>query len=125
MSTLAQVRASLADVLSGAGVPLSTFLPERIDPPLIVMVPADPYVAAGDTFGSFTVKFTLVLLVAKGTNETETSTLDELVNKVVDVVTESTDFGIDLVGQPAYMQLTGTFFSCAIDVDTVTDLEED
>lgn len=125
MSTLAQVRASLADVLSGVGVPLSTFLPERITPPLIVTVPGDPYVAAGDTFGSFTVKFTLVLLVAKATNETETTDLDELVNKVVDVVTDSPHFGIDTVGQPAYFQTTGTFFSCAIDVEAISDLEED
>ena len=76
-------------------------MPERPQPPLVIVAPGSPYVAPGKTFGTFTTRFTLILLTTTGTNETMTAALDDMVATVVVALAASAQFDIEEVSTPA------------------------
>lgn len=119
MSTLGQIRTDLTAVLGGVGVPVAGFLPDRFTPPLGVLVQGSPYLEQGETFGVSAVRFQLVLIAGNGTNETVTTTLDQLIEQAFDLINASDSFFVEEVDQPAlYTHGQGTYLSCVISVRT-------
>ncbi len=86
MNTLASCRAELQLLLGAAGVTVYDHIPERVVPPVALLEPGSPYMEQGDTFCDFIIRFNCVLLVANGTNDKATETLDQLICEAVDAV---------------------------------------
>lgn len=124
-NTLAELRADLTSVLEMAGVRTHGFLPERIVPPLALLAAGSPYLESGDTYGSYKVRFTIVLVASQATNEVATKELDEAVTAAV-VALDKARWGMERVDQPTMMQSSNThYLSTTIDVlRKVDDLDD-
>lgn len=115
-NTLALLREDLSTVLEAAGVRTHGFLPERIVPPLALLAAGSPYVEDGDTYGSYTVRFTVVLVASQATNQVATKELDEAVTAAL-VALDNGNWAIERVDQPTMMQSSNThYLSTTIDV---------
>jgi hypothetical protein len=73
---IGQARTALASILTGAGLRVFAFTPERAAPPMGILVPSGDWVSAGETFGTFRVGFDVTLIVANAANETMITALD-------------------------------------------------
>ena len=125
MNTLAVLRQDLSTVLETAGVRTHGFLPERIVPPLALLAAGSPYVEAGDTFGSYVVRFTVVLVASQATNQVATTELDEAVTAAL-VALDNGKWDVERVDQPTMMQSSNThYLSTTIDVLRKVEAVED
>lgn len=116
MNTLEQLRTDLTAALTGAGVTVVDHLPERLVPPLAIVAAGSPYLENGQTFGSYTARFTVILVCAQGTNATVTKALDADVTRCV-VALDDSDFGLERVDQPTMLQHgNGNYLSTSLDV---------
>ncbi|MBB1482496.1 hypothetical protein H5392_01315 [Tessaracoccus sp. MC1865] len=116
MNTMRSLRASIKTALGDAGLPVEDHLPERISPPLVMLAAGSPYVEAGDTYGSFNIRFTVVLVAAQGPNEVATSALDEHVTAAL-VALDNRGIAVERVDQPTMLAHGNThFLSTTIDV---------
>lgn len=95
-------RDDIVTAVKGAGYKIENHAPSRITPPIVVLVPGDPYVSSlgeDDTFSTteFLCRFTLNLIVATGSNSKETTDLD---NMIQDVIGALGGWGIENVAAP-------------------------
>lgn len=117
MTSLSQSRNELMGVLSTLGVPVIPHLPDRFTPPIAILVQGSPYVEAGPTFGTSTIRFTLVIIAGQGQNEIVTKELDALIERTLIEVTDSEQYFVETIHQPAlYKHGQATFLSCPIDI---------
>lgn len=120
MTTLTTVRAELAAALKGTdeqpalGIPTYDYLPARITPPVGVVLPEQPYLTSGSTFGSFDVRLAAVLVVGAVNNKTATTTLDGIITTAVIAATNA-GFLVREVSKP-YAYDTGGAKYLAIDL---------
>ncbi|MGC5584149.1 hypothetical protein [Ornithinimicrobium sp. W1665] len=124
MNTLRALREDLQAVLAPIGTVLD-HLPERITPPVAIIAAGSPYVEAGETFGSWSVRFTVVLVASQGTNQTATRQLDHVVAATA-VALDQGAWDVERIDQPTMLGHAGThFLSTTVDVartvDTITD----
>lgn len=125
MNTLTDLRDQLAAVLDSAGITALSYLPERPNPPVAVVSPAQPYVERGDTFGSFHVKLTALLLTRTATNELATTGLDRMIAGAAIAVADSV-FRLVSTDQPASFQVNNaTYLGATVDVAWTGHLEVD
>lgn len=116
MNTLAVLRQDLTASLVTGDLRVVDHLPERIVPPLALLAAGSPYVEAGDTYGSYTVRFTVVLVASQATNQVATTELDEAVTAAL-VALDNGNWAIERVDQPTMMQSSNThYLSTTIDV---------
>lgn len=116
MNTLKSLRAELAATLTGAGTTVKDHLPERLVPPLAVIAAGSPYVEPGDAYGSWTVRFTVILVCSQATNEVSTDELDSAVTAAL-VALDGDDWRVERVDQPTMLAHANThFLSTTIDV---------
>lgn len=125
MNTLATLREDLSTVLETAGVRTHGFLPERIVPPLALLAAGSPYLEEGDTYGSYKVRFTIVLVASQATNEVATKELDDAVTAAV-VALDNARWAVERVDQPTMMASGNAhYLSTTIDVLRKVDGIED
>lgn len=86
VSTLTALRIEVRDLLAAAGIKATEFLPEVLQPPVAVVIPGEPYVAPGKTFGSHDVAVAIYLVGAKGTNKVAAAAMDDLIEKAVEAL---------------------------------------
>ncbi|MFD1505262.1 hypothetical protein FE374_09365 [Georgenia yuyongxinii] len=115
--SLTDHRTTLAAALSGAGLQVEAHLPERINPPVAILTPGTPYLEGGDTYGSYTLRFTVLLVTPTAANATATTVLDELIVKAVAGVEGADGFGLERVDQPAMLQANNAqYMSTTVEV---------
>ena len=84
MSTLQAAREAVATLIQDEiEIQAHPFMPSRIVPPAMIVLPGSPYLSAGDTFGSFELRLEVVLVSAAKVNETAANTLDGLIDDTV------------------------------------------
>lgn len=116
MNTLKALRERITTALASSGVKVEDHLPERISPPLVMLAAGSPYLEAGNTYGTFNIRFTVILVGAQGPNEVTTQALDDNVAAVL-VALDAHDLAIERVDQPTMLAHSGThFLSTTIDV---------
>ena len=116
-------RTALAAALTGAGLRVFAFVPERAAPPMAILTPAGDWVASGDTFGAFRVGFDVNLIVANAANETMITALDNLVDSTLDAIADATGFYASQVGAPVMQDISGAdYLSTTITVYQNTKL---
>lgn len=96
MSTLAEIRTDLEAALTGAGLTAHDHLPPQIHPPVVLIEPADPYITDGSAehgYGVHVVSHDLHVITRKGTGQTQTTELDELIQTVITATDARWDMG--------------------------------
>lgn len=117
MSALAGARAGLIEALTTAGLSNYDYLPPQIHPPVVLIEPADPYLQDAETFGGFIVTFDLYVITRRGTGQTQTQELDELLVKTVEAVSDGWDLAE--VGRPYSLQVASTrYLTATVTVQT-------
>ncbi|SNS41584.1 hypothetical protein SAMN06309944_0164 [Micrococcales bacterium KH10] len=91
MSVLNDIRTGIVQALEAAGIQAFDHLPERLNPPVAVLVPGSPYLEAGDVFGTHKVRYTVALVAGNATNDMATKALDELIETAVTALWDTAD----------------------------------
>lgn len=106
MSGLADLRADVAAALTTAGLPASTVMPNRVNPPLTLVLPGSPYLAHPETANTFDPEFDVTLSVLHVTGRgTNAKALDDLDAVIETIVTTLGDWRIGEVTEPYYTNL--------------------
>lgn len=106
MAVLTEAREDIAAALAGAD-PVHTFVPDRIVPPAVLVVPGSPYLAQeAQPIGSLTARFDVWMVMGAGTNETVTTALDEQIENRADALSAA-GFGVEEIGQPFLWTVQG------------------
>lgn len=108
MSALGDLRRELADVAAGDPVELTTYahVPARVQLPAAFVVAGQPYLEAGQTFGTSTVRFALVLLTHPSMSADETEQLDELIESCSRRL-QAAGYAVERVERPEIQELNG------------------
>lgn len=116
MSAITDAREHLATVVAdGTGVTAHAFMPDRLTPPAVIVLPGTPYLAASGTFGSFTLGLDVVVVTDAKVNASGAQTLDALLDDaVVDLVNDG--IGVSEVSEPWSM----TFGNATYLASTIT-----
>ena len=116
-------RTALTDILTDAGLRVFAFTPERVTPPVGILVPSGDWVTAGDTFGAFRIGFDVTLIVEQAANETMIAALDDLVDDTLDAIAPANGFYASQVGAPSLIEISGAnYLSTTITVYQNTQL---
>lgn len=83
MATLHSTRQAIIDAVGSIDAQTFDYVPGRLVPPALIVLPGSPYIEPGDVFGSFLVRHTLSLVMSQGANETITENTDNLIEKVL------------------------------------------
>ncbi len=83
------------------------FIPERPSTPCFVLSPGSPYIQQGQAFTDFAVRFDVLVLSGKATNEVETDTLDSL---IVDAIDALETWFIEDVETPSQFEINGALY---------------
>lgn len=94
----------LADLLTTKGLLTTPEVPEVKTPPFRYILTADPWIASGQSFGSWRVRFRVVCVVAPGTNVVQLTQLGDMVRAVI-VALKGSPFAVeaDAVDEPSRM----------------------
>ncbi len=116
-------RTALTEILTDAGLRVFAFTPERVTPPVGILVPSGDWVTAGDTFGAFRIGFDVTLIVDQAANETMITALDTLVDDTLDAIAPANGFYASQVGGPSLIETSGAnYLSTTITVYQNTQL---
>lgn len=117
MSSLGQLRGGLQEILEAIGVPVRAELPSRFTPPIAILVPGAPYIDAGETYSTFSVRFEVVLIAGTGTSEAVGDRLGSLIQDAVHLINDSDNFYLEQVSQPSlYKDGNATYLAATISV---------
>jgi hypothetical protein len=86
-------RAEYALALQALGLRVSSFIPERIVPPVVVLSPGSPYLEPVTVDGSWTMRLDVMVIAATAVN----AKASELLDKAVETI---------LNGHPAYARIS-------------------
>ncbi len=117
---LADVRRDLTDQLTAAGLDAFAYLPERIQPPCVLIAPGEPYLAVGPTYCDFTVNLVATLVAGKATNAIETDDLDRLIETAI-LATD--DFTVAAVAAPISLEVNNaTYLAVRMNLSTEANI---
>lgn len=125
MNTLKAQRGDLVNALTARRFTVVDHLPERLPAPCALLAAGSPYVESGDSFGSYTVRFTVQLVCSVGTNQAETVELDEHITAFL-VALDASAWELEQVNQPEMLSHGNAFhLSTTVDVArTVTGIDD-
>ena len=114
------IAAALDAVLAPLGARAYPYLPNRLNPPLALVQPGDPYLepnaTAGFAVGSWTIRHEVILLVAPGDNDKQADSLDALLEAAL---VPLVDHGITSVGQPYPLEVgNSAYTACRVSLTT-------
>jgi hypothetical protein len=116
-------RTALTDILTDAGLRVFAFTPERVTPPVGILVPSGDWVTSGETYGTFRIGFDVTLIVDQAANETMITALDTLVDNTLDAIAPANGFYASQVGAPSLIEISGAnYLSTVITVYQNTQL---
>ncbi len=119
-STLATLRRDLTDQITEAGLPTFSYLPERIQPPTVLLSAGDPYLERAATFCDYIVNIQATLVASKGTNTIETDDLDGMIEKIILGVDA---WSISAVGAPFSLEANNAqYLAVRVNLNTDTSI---
>jgi hypothetical protein len=119
-NTLKAVRTELGRQLGLTGATVYQFIPERPQPPCVIIESGTPYLSPGTSFCEFQISFNVLLLVSTAANEIQTEQLDQLICDSLNVL----DFELLTVDQPGQFSVNNAeYFGTRISINTFHDLD--
>lgn len=100
---LTEVKAELQE----AGINSFDYLPERLNPPVAIVSPGEPFVEEGDTFTTFKVTLDVVLVAGKATNVVSTDQLYDLIDTAI---FNLGDWKVSTVQRPYQLEANGAYY---------------
>lgn len=83
MNALSQTRQDVSDTLVEAGIVATDSIPDRITPPIAVIMPGNPYVEDGNTTTNVAIQLVVRVITNVATNEVMADALDDVISAVV------------------------------------------
>lgn len=116
-------RKSLADLMTEAGLRGHDHLPSKLVPPAAVVMSGGPYLEAGETFGSWTLRFdVLVVTDNRGTNDVVTGQLDVMLMTALTAMHES-GWVVESIDEPRMLGIqNASYLHTTITVSTTITL---
>ena len=113
MTALGQLREDVANVISTAtSIPAFPYAPGRFVVPSAIVMPGSPYLESGLTFGTFTARFNIELVMGTAANQVTTSGLDDQIdNSLIALLGEG--YGIESVSTPYAIEANGQQYLAA------------
>lgn len=109
-----ETRQSVASAVSG--IP---HLPERLNPPVVVVTAGDPYIVQ-ETFVDKAMNLSITVVAAKAMSAVATDELDDLLETTIDALPEGTS--VTYVAPPFLLEWSGaTYLACKIETNSVVD----
>lgn len=103
-------RAALETLFTTAGFTVSAFVPDRITPPVAIIVPSGDWVQSADNFAQFRIGFDVTLVTQTASNAKVTDELDQMVDDAIAAVTNAVGFYCGTVGAPSYLSVQNAEF---------------
>lgn len=120
---LPALRDDLVAALQAAGLTVYGYLPSRVQPPVVIVEPADPYLTDELDYlpsGSWQVAYDLHLIVESAIEpETRSRDLDELIGQALDAL-DLSDWGAATVARPYLLDVAGERFPATVVTVTTT-----
>lgn len=124
MSSLVGLRDALATDLSDLGVPVHSGFPDRFNAPCILVMPSDPYVSSGQTFGEFDIKHDVIVVAGTGTPTAQWQQVSSLAEDALLEVNASEYFSVESMSKPAEWQIgQSTYLAVIMRASVQDDLE--
>lgn len=118
MSGIADARAELVAALDGLDAKVTDHVPERLNPPALMVVHGSPFLESGDTFGSAVVRFEVWVVSKLAANARMTDELDVLIESTIEALAADS-WAVERVEQPfTYAANGGSFLASTIAVTT-------
>lgn len=115
MTTLLELRDSICKIVEVEGVlSASPYLPEELDPPHVQVTAGDPYIEAGDVYGTDHVTHEVHVIVENfaGVGE-QAKKLDVLVNNTAVKLVQN-GITVNRVSQPTPVDINGSLYTTSI-----------
>lgn len=107
---ISEARQTLTDLITEAGVACSSFVPERVTPPLAIVSPSSTWVESGESFGEFRVSFDTTLVAQMGSNAKVTESIDALLETVLVAVQAAPGFYSPSISSPQVLAVNNAEF---------------
>lgn len=126
MNTLRALRADLKEAMESSGATVVDHMPERLVPPTAIVVAGSPWVEDGDTYGSFVVRYTVLLVCSQAPNAVVTDELDSALTAAL-VALDGGSWATERVDTPVMLSHANAhYLSVSVDVArTVPAIEDD
>lgn len=103
MNEITTAKAQFEAALTAAGLKVKAYIPERITPPIVVIVSGSPYLTPASISAEYSLNLEIMAVAQTATNEQATEKLDELIQDVLQALPGYAR--LTSVGQP-YIQQT-------------------
>ena len=126
LSTLTEIRTEIAELLTEAGIKAREYVPDNANPPLALVVPADPWITTSEanTRLQFPFKVTtlVVLIGGKASNKAAQTNIDSMVQTALVALD---DWEVTQVTAPMELSIKGIQFSGVVmTLETDTNMKE-
>lgn len=111
-------RAEYALALTALGLKVSSFIPERIVPPVVILSPGSPYLEPSRLAGGWTMRLDVMVIAARADNVKASELLEKA---LATIMAGNPDYSrINNIGQPYALQTNNAEFlaaNIAVDFD--------
>lgn len=107
-------KTEVADTLNAAGVKALDHIPERVQPPLVVIAAGSPFIEKGleKTFTDVEVRLELTVIASTAANVVSTEQLEDLIVKTV-LALQPINWDLESVSQPFGLEANGALYLAA------------
>lgn len=111
MSELGAVKAELALTLTAAGLDVLDYIPERLQPPIVIIRAGSPYLVTASIGHEYVINLELQAVAMTADNEQATDALDDLIEACI--LALPADAGFSDVSQPYNLVANGADYLAA------------
>lgn len=107
---ITEARTALAELLTEVGFRTFDYVPPNIVPPCAVIFPNSEWVAAGETYGEYTIGFEVRVFAQAVTNQVATVNVDQYAEDLLVGIHDAENFYLGEISAPeAYNENNNTF----------------
>lgn len=127
LNTITELRKSVEDALTAAGIKAADYTVSNITPPVAFVIPAQPYLSTptdSNPFGEpYSVNLQILIVGSKGNDKSAAERIDQTIEGVISALDE--DWDITEVGAPTEVTLKqNTYMGALVTLSINTSLKE-
>ena len=113
VSEITAAKAEFALALHDAGLDVMDFVPGRVNPPVVLIAPATPYLVPETVGNEYEMNLDLKCIAMTADNELATNSLDLLIEQVVHAIADIRYVRFKTVGQPYSLETNNASYLSA------------